>query len=180
MVWAPLRVPLARSGRAPWISKNMRSGSERWLYLNVKSEDTSMAMRVTSPNDQKRTAVTLPESAAVAHTPVITNTPAAKSVRRIPDLFLRGSENQSAILIDRLLQLRMFFFDGYCRVRCFRGVGLCRSSFRLDAGGLHLLRRLITLSHLIHVILSFRIGRCAFIPVHGFRTGVVSGQRQAV
>ena len=48
------------------MSKNMRSGPVRWLYLNVKSEDTSMAMRVTSPSDQKRTAVTLAESGAGA------------------------------------------------------------------------------------------------------------------
>src|SRR6266404_4920220 len=102
----------------------MRSGSERWLYLNVKSEDTSMAMRVTSPKDQKRTAVTLPESAAVAHTPLITNTPAAKIVRRIPELFLRGSENQSAILVDRLFELGMLFLGGPLYFGCTTG-GRC-------------------------------------------------------
>src|SRR5665213_807981 len=123
------------------MSKNRRSGSERWLYLNVKSEDTSMAMRVTSPNDQKRTAVTLPESgaAAVAHTPVITNTPAANIVRRIPELFLRGSENQSAILIDRLLQLGMLFLGGRCRFDCIPGCGCLLSFYPC---GFHVFRRL--------------------------------------
>src|SRR5690348_8267670 len=160
MVWAPLRAPLIRFGRAPWMSKNRRSGSDRWLYLNVKSEDTSMAMRVTSPRDQKRTAVTLPESgaAAMAHTPVITNTPAASIVRRIPELFLRGSENQSAILVGRLFEPGILFLGRRPRFRCIAG-GPCLSRvlLRFAPCGLYSLCRLITLSHLIHVILRLRV-----------------------
>src|ERR1700722_14227569 len=103
-----------------------------------------MATRVTSPSDQKRTAVTLPESgeAAGAHTPAVRKTLAAQRARRIPELFLRGSENQPAILVDGLLQLRMLFFGG-------RRLGLhcrgSRSGLRRILRGFILLRGLVTL-----------------------------------
>ena len=105
----------AMAGRAPWMSKNSRSGSDNRSERYLKSEETSMETRVTSPSDQKRTEVTFPAVAAAANTPGGSSASAAitAQARRL----LRRSEMQSAIGVDKLLQLRvLLLFAWYCLV----------------------------------------------------------------
>jgi len=70
----------------------------------------------------------------------------------------------------------MLFFDRRCffrRINGYRRLGCSLCCFRL-------LRRLVTPSHLIHVILRLGVGRRTFIPVYRSWTSIVGGQRQTV
>ena len=84
-------------------------------------------------------------------------------------------------MVGRLFEPGILFLGRRPRFRCIAG-GPCLSRvlLRFAPCGLYSLCRLITLSHLIHVILRLRVRRRTLIPVHCFGTGVVGCQRQTV
>src|SRR5436190_15209425 len=133
------------------MSKTNRSGLGRRSDRNLKSPETSIATRVRSPNDQKRTAVTLLLPARVARDaakPALAPNSALSSVAAA--ILLRRPDMQPAILVNERIQLRMLFF--FLLNNPGRGHRLRRRLF--------IRRRYprfsVPLAHLVHVIPRLR------------------------
>jgi len=99
------------------------------------------------------------------HTPAATTAPA--SMRAL----LRRPEEQPAILIYEILELRMLLLDDRCRHRrSVRG-----GSFLLSLFGF-----VVSLAHLLHIVLRFLVGRNLIIFPDRAGPRIVGGQRQPV
>src|SRR5260370_13052094 len=149
------------------MSKNRRSGLVRRSDLNLNPADTSIATRVKSPRDQKRTELTLltgVRGGAARDTAARSRKPG-----RSLDL-LRSPEVQPAILVDELLHCsRLHFHRVYLNRFCF-GCG----NFRRLSGIRGAPRFSVTLAHLINVILRLRIRRDPFVLVHRASTRLLT------
>src|SRR6185369_17205956 len=158
-------------GRAFRISKYTRSGLCRRSVRNLKSPDTSMAMRVTSDSDQLRMAVTVcREARSLCANNTVTEI--ASAAKGFITSRLSRNVTHGTVRLD-------YFHD--VSGTSFPGVDSLRRRGRHDGfGGRGLFGLLQLPPHLQYVIPGFGKRRHSAVACDRGFAGIVSGQRQRV